>query len=607
MRRFIFEISIRVGVSDKGSDRIRAPDLAAATDFRARSPLATRSSAHHRKHKRHDVRASAAGGPPPTPADSTVTADGGADGDTADSGGVSKKAAKKAAAAAEKEAKKAAKAAEVAARELAQQGGPDPLAHLYGDAPLIMSSERTGTVWTHVKDVDEKLIGSTVTLRGRVHAVRGKGKSAFLVLRQQTTTVQCVFFVDDVNVSKGMVKYVSNLTKESVVDITGTVMKPEEPVASCTQTNVEITPQNIKCISRSVPVLPFQIDDAARSELDFEKEGETYVRVGQDTRLNHRVIDLRTPANQAIFRVQSAVCELFRDALRSRDFVEIHTPKLIGGASEGGASVFKLDYMGQPACLAQSPQLYKQMAIESDLERVFEIGPVFRAEDSNTHRHLCEFTGLDMEMAIKEHYFEVLDVLDALFLHMFDGLNERFSHELKVVSQQYPYEPLKYLRPTLRLEFPEGIKMLQDAEVEGVDPLGDLSTAHERILGDLVKKKYDTDFYILHKYPSNARPFYTMPDPTDGDYSNSFDIFIRGEEIISGAQRIHDVDLLTKRALECGIEVDTIQSYIDAFKYGALPHGGCGVGLERVVMLFLGLGNIRKTSMFPRDPRRLAP
>jgi aspartyl-tRNA synthetase len=269
--------------------------------------------------------------------------------------------------------------------------------------------------------------------------------------------------------------------------------------------------------------------------------------------------------------------------------------------------VFKLDYMGQSACLAQSPQLYKQMAVESDLERVFEIGPVFRAENSNTHRHLCEFTGLDMEMAIKEHYFEVLDVLDALFLHMFDGLNERFGHELNVVAQQYPYEPLQYARPTLRLEFPEGIKMLQDAGVEDVDPLGDLSTAQERTLGELVKKKYDTDFYILHKYPAGARPFYTMPDPSNPDYSNSFDIFIRGEEIISGAQRIHDVDLLTKRALECGIEVPTIQAYLDAFKFGALPHGGCGVGLERVVMLFLGLGNIRKTSMFPRDPRRLAP
>jgi nondiscriminating aspartyl-tRNA synthetase len=510
---------------------------------------------------------------------------------------------------AEKAALKAKKAAEVAAREAAAQGGPDPLAHKYGDAPLVQSQARSGKVWTHVKDVTAaNKQYQTVLLRGRVHAVRGKGKSAFLVLRQQTATIQVTFFVDDVNVSKGMVKWVSNLTKESVVDIQGLVMAPESgKVESCTQQDVELVAQSIYCVSRSEPRLPFEIDDASRPETDFDKEDTTYVRVGQDTRLNHRVIDLRTPANQAIFRIQSAVCELFRDALRAQDFVEIHTPKLIGGASEGGASVFKLDYMGQPACLAQSPQLYKQMAVESDLERVFEIGPVFRAENSNTHRHLCEFTGLDMEMAIKEHYFEVLDVLDNLFLHMFDGLNERFKHELQVVSQQFPYEPLKYLRPTLRLEFPQGIAMLREAGVEGVDPLGDLSTEHERILGQLVKEKYDTDFYMLTKYPAAARPFYTMPDPANPDYSNSYDIFIRGEEIISGAQRIHDPALLTKRAAECGIEVDTIQAYIDAFKYGALPHGGCGVGLERVVMLFLNLGNIRKTSMFPRDPRRLAP
>uniref|UniRef100_A0A7S0SN35 aspartate--tRNA ligase n=1 Tax=Mantoniella antarctica TaxID=81844 RepID=A0A7S0SN35_9CHLO len=542
-----------------------------------------------------------------TPAASAAEDAGGAEetGDSAE-GGASKKAIKKAAKDAEKAAQKAAKAAEVAEREQAQQGGPDPLAHKYGNMPLIQSQERTGKVWTNVKHVDDNKVYQTVTLRGRVHNVRGKGKSAFLVLRQQTATIQVIFFVDEVNVSKGMVKFVSNLTKESVVDIQGVVKKPNEPIAGCTQQTVELEASSIFCISRSEPRLPFEIDDAARPDAAFDAEDSQYVRVGQDTRLNHRIIDLRTPANQAIFRVQSGVCQLFREALQAQDFVEIHTPKLIGGASEGGASVFKLDYMGQPACLAQSPQLYKQMAVESDFERVFEIGPVFRAENSNTHRHLCEFTGLDMEMAIKEHYFEVLDVLDTLFLHMFDGLTERFAHELSVVNQQHPFEPLKYLRPTLRLEFPEGIRMLQEAGVD-VDPLGDLSTETERVLGGLVKDKYDTDFYILHKYPNAARPFYTMPCPNNPDYSNSFDIFIRGEEIISGAQRVHDVDLLTKRAAEHGIEVETIQAYIDAFKYGATPHGGCGVGMERVVMLFLNLGNIRKTSMFPRDPKRLQP
>ena len=247
-----------------------------------------------------------------------------------------------------------------------------------------------------------------------------------------------------------------------------------------------------------------------------------------------------------------------------------------------------------------------QMCIMSDFDRVYEIGPVFRAENSNTHRHLCEFTGLDFEMAIQEHYFEVLDVLDALFLHIFDGLTQRHAAELAAVNGQHPFEPLQYLRPTLRLTFPEGVAMLQEAGIP-VDPLGDLSTETERQLGRLVKERYGTDFYILHRYPTAARPFYTMPCADDPRYTNSYDVFIRGEEIISGAQRVHDAAMLASRAGECGIEVATIQQYIDSFKFGAFPHGGAGVGLERVVMLYLNAGNIRKTSMFPRDPKRLTP
>ncbi|CAH2050358.1 unnamed protein product [Thlaspi arvense] len=250
----------------------------------------------------------------------------------------------------------------------------------------------------------------------------------------------------------------------------------------------------------------------------------------------------------------------FRQFLLSEGFVGIHTPKLIAGASEGGAAVFKLDYKGQRACLAQSPQLHKQMAICGDFGGVFEIGPVFRAEDSYTHRHLCEFTGLDVEMEIKEHYSEVMDIVDRLFVAMFDSLNEKCQKELEAIGKQYPFEPLK------------------EAGVE-VDPLGDLNTESERKLGQLVLEKYGTEFYILHRYPLAIRPFYTMPCADDPLYSNSFDVFIRGKHLVRMASS----------------------------KYGAPPHGGFGVGLERVVMLFCALNNIRKTSLFPRDPLRLAP
>ena len=525
----------------------------------------------------------------------------------------SKKALKKAAAAAEKARLKAERAAALEAKMAALSAAADvedPLKDKYGDAEMVQSQTKSGRRWTRVEDLSGTLADEEVLVRGRVHNVRGKGKSAFIVLRQQTATVQVVLFVDDVHVSKGMVKWVCSLPRETVVDVRGVIVRPESgEVESCTQKDVEISLREIHCISRSVPTedLPFLIEDASRPETAFENEEAQYVRVGQDTRLDNRVLDLRTPANNAIFKIQSGVGTLFREALLRRNFTEIHTPKLIAGASEGGAAVFRLDYMKLgPACLAQSPQLYKQMAIMGDLEGVFEIGPVFRAEDSNTHRHLCEFTGLDMEMSIKEHYDEVLDVLDELFVSMFDGLNERFAREIGVVGTQYPFEPLQYCRPSLRLTFAEGVKMLQDAGVE-VDPLGDIGTETERILGKLVKEKYGTDFYMLTRYPINARPFYTMPAPDDPNYTNSFDIFIRGQEIISGAQRIHDPKLLAERALACGIELPTIQSYIDSFKYGATPHGGCGVGLERVAMLFLDLNNIRKTSMFPRDPKRIAP
>ncbi|BDA46327.1 Aspartate-tRNA ligase, cytoplasmic [Coccomyxa sp. Obi] len=505
-----------------------------------------------------------------------------------------------------KAAKKAERASQRGKAAAPTQPDPDdPLRDNYGDPPLVQSRVQTGEKYSQISELSPALSGQKVVLRGRVHNVRGKGKSCFVVLRQQSGTVQAVLFVDDKTVSKGMVKYVSGIPKESIVDVSGEVHVPQEPIQGCTCSQVELKALSLKCISRAA-LLPFELSDAARKEEDLQREDAQFATVTQDTRLENRWIDLRTPVNQAIFRIQSAVCQLFREALLAEHFQEIHTPKLIAGASEGGAAVFKLDYMGREGCLAQSPQFYKQMAVCSDMSRVFEIGPVFRAEKSFTHRHLCEFTGLDLEMTINEHYNEVLDVLDRLFVYMFNGLKSRCAGDLATIQEQFPVEPLQYLPKTLRLPFEEGMKLLQEAGFEP-DPLGDLTTELERNLGKIVKQKYNTDFYILYRYPLAVRPFYTMPDPEDSRYSNSFDVFIRGEEIISGAQRVHDAALLTERAQLHEIPLDSIQSYINAFKFGAPPHGGFGVGLERVVMLFCGLDNIRKTSLFPRDPKRLTP
>ncbi|KAI8023732.1 Aspartate--tRNA ligase 1, cytoplasmic [Camellia lanceoleosa] len=353
------------------------------------------------------------------------------------------------------QSKKAAKLEKLRLREEKSASGasaadaPDPLAANYGDVPLedVQSKAVSGRKWIEIANLNEELKGQNVLIRGQAHAIR----------------------------------------------------------------SVEIQVKKLYCISKAVPALPINIDDAARGEIEIEKAlqaGKQLVRVNQDTRLNFRVLDLRTPANQGIFRVQCQVENIFRQFLLADGFVGIHTPKLIGGSSEGGSAVFKLDYKGQPACLAQSPQLHKQLAICGDFGRVFEIGPVFRAEDSYTHRHLCM------------------------------GLSSIYSIAIRWLS---------------------------------------------------------------------VRPFYTMPCNDDPAYSNSFYVFIRGEEIISGAQRVHVPEFLATRAEACGIDVKTISTYIDSFGYGAPLHGGFGVGLERVVMLFCALNNIRKTSLFPRDPLRIAP
>ncbi|CAL0317474.1 unnamed protein product [Lupinus luteus] len=524
---------------------------------------------------------------------------------------LSKKAAKKETAKQEKLRRKQESAAP---SSTAVSDDTDPLGANYGDIPLVELQSKTPVdvnTWTRVESLETSMEGKNVMIRGRVQTIRPVGKKmVFLVIRENGYTVQCLVQSQPHLVSIQMVKFAASLSRESVVDVEGHVSVPGAAIKAATQQQVEVQVRKLYCVSRAVPNLPINIEDAARSEVEIEKalqEGEQFVRVNQDTRLNFRVLDLRTPANQGIFRIQSQVGNVFRQFLLSEGFVEIHTPKLIAGSSEGGAAVFRLDYKGQPACLAQSPQLHKQMSICGDLGRVFEIGPVFRAEDSYTHRHLCEFTGLDVEMEIKSHYFEVMDIVDRLFVALFDNLNQNCEKELEAVRKQYPFEPLKYLRQTLRLTYEEGVQMLKDVGIE-IEPFGDLNTESERKLGQLVSEKYGTEFYILYRYPLAIRPFYTMPCyDNPKEYSNSFDVFIRGEEIISGAQRVHKPDLLEERAVACGIDVKTISTYIDSFRYGAPLHGGFGVGLERVIMLFCGLNNIRKTSLYPRDPLRLAP
>ncbi|CAN0381171.1 unnamed protein product [Pylaiella littoralis] len=482
-----------------------------------------------------------------------------------------------------------------------------------GDYSLARSEHETGRVFSSVKDLGAPGgvgVGEEVWIRGRVHQVRAKGGSAFLVVRQDTvSTVQAVHFKDKENPqdSKRMIKFVGTLPLESIVDVKGVLV--EANVKSCTQSNVEIQIDRVYTVSRASLFLPFSVEDAARSEAEVEASQETerpFPRLGQDLRLDNRWLDLRTPANNAIMRLQSGVCQLFRESLYSQGFTEIRTPKIIPGESEGGAGVFTTDYFGRQACLAQSPQLYKQMAISADMERVFEVGPVFRAENSNTRRHLTEFNGLDLEMSITDHYNEVIVVLHNTFKSIFSGLEERFKDQLDAVRLQYPSEPVRVTEEPLVVHWEDGIQMLRDAGHE-MNDFDDLSGAQELALGELVAEKFGSDFFFLDRFPTQIRPFYTMPCPDDSRYSNSYDLILRGQEICSGAQRCHDADMLVHILEEKRVPAEPLSDYINAFRHGCPPHGGGGVGLERIVFLYLGLDNIRKASMFPRDPSRCAP
>nr|GAT54930.1 aspartate-tRNA ligase [Mycena chlorophos] len=515
--------------------------------------------------------------------------------------------------AAEKEAEKAAKKKEAEAQKAAAE--VDYAAQFYGPTVLHQSQTRTNQKRVQISELSG-LGGQSVIFRARVHTSRAQGsKMVFLNLRQRTDSVQALVSVAPDKVSKQMVKWCAGISDESIVLVHGLVTKSPEPIKSASVQDVEVHVSQIFLISGVDGRLPFSLEDASRPDteetaVEGDAEGRQFSRVLLDTRLNNRVVDLRTPTNQAVFKLQAGVGRLFREFLDSKGFTEIHSPKLQGAATESGASVFKVTYFKGNAFLAQSPQLAKQMAIAADFERVYEVGPVFRAEDSNTHRHMTEFMGLDLEMTIEEHYHEVMELLDDLFLTLFRGLREQYKKEIAVVGEQFPAEEFTWLEKeqggTLKLTFREAVDLLV-ADGVSRDVLDDINTENEKRLGRIVKAKYHTDYFIIDKFPMELRPFYTMPDPVDPTLSNSYDFFMRGEEILSGAQRIHDPTLLMEKMRGKGIEPDSMKSYVDAFRMGCAPHGGGGIGLERVLMFFLKLNNIRRASLFPRDPKRLDP
>ncbi|KAL5610947.1 hypothetical protein FOBRF1_007064 [Fusarium oxysporum] len=435
-----------------------------------------------------------------------------------------------------------------------------------------------------ISQLDSLPIGTEVTFRARIETQRPLSKVLdFLLLRDQTHSVQGILARDADNVD--FVKWVRKISPESLVQVRGVLKQPPEPIRSATHSGIEVDICSVHLVNpaQNLPFSNYKPPETLRN------------------RMSSRILDLRHPSNQALFRVRSLVSRAFRNTLEEHGFVEIHTPKLQPAATESGAAVFPVNYFDRRAFLAESPQLAKQTSISADFGRVFEVSPVFRAENSNTHRHLTEYTGLDLEMAINTDYHEVIQLIDIFLREVFKAVYS--SREIEVIRKRWPSSEFRWLDETPIIPFSEGIKMLRE---DGRDVKEeDLSTPDEIRLGQLVREKYGTDYYVLDKFPASARPFYTAKDPEDPKWTRSFDIFIRGQEICSGGQRIHNAEELRANMVAAGISEDGMEDYLTAFDLGAPPHAGAGLGLERIVAWLLELGDVRYASLFHRDPKSL--
>lgn len=481
------------------------------------------------------------------------------------------------------------------------------IAAKYGTKPALVTDRAEPL---HAQLTGQGRVGASVLFVARLHHVRAlSAKLAFVIFRDQTETVQGVLAYKEGFVSERFVRWAEHLTTEGLVRVSGTLQQPPEEISSCTVRNLEVLIDSMHLVvpvEEHLPVDVFTIDHVSRDEETQQLESLATTRV----RVNNRIAFLRTPTAQSIFRINAGVCSIFRSVLEKQGFVEIHTPKLQPAATESGAEVFKVNYFDRTAFLAQSPQLAKQMSISADFGRVFEIGPVFRAEDSNTHRHLTEYTGMDLEMAINSDYHEAMDIIDNLMKSIFSGVYERFRKEIEIIKTRFPHEDLVWTDKTPVIPFTDAVALLNssgwtDDHGHPASELEDLSTRAEIRLGELVKQKYKTDYYIIDKFPATARPFYTHLDSEDERFTNSFDIFLRGQEITTGGQRIHNHRLLEERMKKAGIEPISMQEYMQGFEFGVLPHAGCGIGLERLLFLLLNLGDIRNASLIPRDPKSL--
>ena len=423
---------------------------------------------------------------------------------------------------------------------------------------------------------------SKVTINGFVDKIRNLQYVQFVILRDTTGKVQVTIEKNEEN--KELVEIIDNLKEESTVRITGTLLLNEKIKLN----GMEIIPETIEVTSRCTEDLPLNYKDPASTTID--------------TRLNYRFLDLRSEKNLLMFKVQTCFVNAMRDYVLKNNFIEIHTPKLIGAASESGSEVFELKYFDRKAYLAQSPQFYKQMALASGFEKVFEIAPAFRAENSNSYRHATEFTSFDIEFSYINSYEDVMDFEEDLLIAGLSKVKEQYGEEIKKVFNVDIVVPTK---PFPRIKLEELYKALEEKYNFHMDfeDVGDMNNESEKLASKYIKEKYNHEFVFITDFSVNKRPFYHMRK--DG-IPQGYDLIWKGCEITTGAQREHRYDILKAQAEEKGLGED-IKFYQDFFKYGCPPHGGFALGVDRLTMLMLETGSLKETMFIFRGPNRIEP
>jgi len=437
---------------------------------------------------------------------------------------------------------------------------------------------------TLIKNLNQH-IEEQVTIQGWLHTLRDQKNMQFLIIRDRTGLVQVAHY------KKGnleLAEEISTLGTESALTLSGKVVKNEI----------------VKLGGLEIQLESLQIEGAADVPLPFEPFGENNLP-DQDFRLDWRYLDLRREINQMIFEIQSTAEQGMREFWLKNDFVEIHSPKIMGAPSESGAELFSLPYFERTAYLAQSPQFYKQMAMAAGFERVFEIGPVFRADPSFTSRHMTEFTGVDMEMSWIKTHEDVMDLMERWLAYTYEKVIEKHGEEIEsALNVQLSVPKIPFPRITMA-----------DAHIL-LDEIGyelppekkfDLDPGAERALGAYFKEQQDHDYVFVTEWPFEVRPFYHMQHPEKPGITLSFDLLGKGLEVATGAQREHRYDILQTQALAKGLTLEPIQNYLNYFRYGTPPHGGFGFGLSRFLMILLDLSNIREAVFLFRGPTRLTP